>query len=635
MPYKIEESNGEYCVHKENSDGSAGEKVKCHPTKPEAEAHMRALYAAMEDEKSMLVFGGCEIKALGDGKVGGYLVTFSGPKDPDVVGDFFDGKTDLGIEDGGRLPVYYQHGYDEKLKTRKIGKGTAKYDDVGLWLEAQLELRDDYERTIYQMAESGKLGWSSGAAGHLVERERVGKSYHIKSWPIAEASLTPTPAEPRNTVIPVKSLFITEPEVKTEPPPVAVINPSPIKEKHTMDESELKALMAQLMPSLAQVVEETTKKAVTSMLPEVKAGFNVEVVEDEADRAAKGNPFQSPGEFFKAVKHATLAPYDIDKRLFPSLINGDGTKANGLNEAIPSQGGFLVPQETEAGIRQNMWGTGSLLSRFSASIRPVTGNNMTINVVDETARAAGYRMGGVRGYWLAEAGTKTSSKPTFKQVVLKLKKVCALCYATDENLEDVAYLGSWLTTNVPTELRFMVEDAIINGNGAGMPLGILASPALVSAVRTDASEVDNLDIGRMWAARYAGVNDYIWLINQNVMPQLMNMTIGQMPAYMPPGGLSGAQYGTLLGRPVLETEYNPSLGTLGDIMLISPSQYELIEKSGGVQSASSIHVAFVTDETAFRFTYRVDGQPTWASSVARYKPSTDYVSPFVALAAST
>ena len=34
--------------------------------------------------------------------------------------------------------------------------------------------------------------------------------------------------------------------------------------------------------------------------------------------------------------------------------------------------------------------------------------------------------GGVVGYWLAEAGAKTGSKPKFSQVVLKLKKVAAL-----------------------------------------------------------------------------------------------------------------------------------------------------------------------------------------------------------------
>lgn len=387
-----------------------------------------------------------------------------------------------------------------------------------------------------------------------------------------------------------------------------------------MNEEEIKAMLEEVAKSAAT----EAVKAYAETEPQTKAGFDVEVVEDEADRALKGDPFKTAGEFFRAVKTAALAPHAIDKRLFP-------LKATGANEAIPSQGGFLVTPDIASGIMENMWGVGKVLNFF----RPinVSGNGLTINAIDETSRADGSRMGGVQGYWLEEGGTKTSSRPKFRQIELKLKKVAALCYATDELLEDATALESWITNNVPDELRFKVEQAIINGNGVGKPLGIIQSPALVSAVRTDASEVDSLDVTRMWALRYVGVNDYIWMINQNVTPQLYNMAIGNYPVFLPPGGMSGNMYGTLMGRPVVETEYNPGLGTLGDILLVSPSQYALISK-GGVQAASSIHVQFVTDETAFRFVYRVDGEPAWAAGVTMYA-STDTVSPFVALAATT
>jgi hypothetical protein len=56
----------------------------------------------------------------------------------------------------------------------------------------------------------------------------------------------------------------------------------------------------------------------------------------------------------------------------------------------------------------------------------------------------------------------------------------------------------------------------------------------------------------------------------------------------------------------------------------------MIDK-GGVQSASSIHVQFVTDQTVFRFVYRVDGQPKWDSALTPLN-GTNTVSPFVALA---
>ncbi len=573
----------------------------------------------MDEGIETLVVQGGEVKSLGEGKIGGYLVRFTAPKDTDLEGDFFDKNTDLGVMDGSNLPVYYQHGFDGQIKNRRIGRGTIKYDDTGLWLEAQLEMRDEYEQMIVKLAEEGKLGWSSGAAGHLVTRESVGKAWYIKSWPIAEASLTPTPAEPRNNVVPIKSLITTLPVgTGMEEKENIIVNESEVK----MTEEEQKAHDE----LIAKAAADAAVKAYVESQTEVKGGYQVEVIEDEADKAARLNPFKSAGEFFTAVKRAGISPAETDKRLFSLKA------AAGANETVPSDGGFLVPTDMASGILEKTWSTGSVLSRFNAI--PVQGNGMTFNVIDETSRADSYRHGGILGYWLAEAGEKTATKPKFRQLELKLKKVVALCYATDELLEDATALESWLTTNVPNELRFQTEAAIINGNGVGKPLGILQSPAFYTIERQTAGTIDATDLGNMWAHRYIGANDYVWFVSSTVFPKLMNLTIGQVPAYMPPGGLSGSPYGTIFGRPVIETEYNPSLSVAGDILLAAPSQYAMISK-GRIQSASSIHVKFTTDETAFRFVYRVDGEPTWNDKVASYYASSDYVSPFVGLLATS
>lgn len=148
----------------------------------------------MKDE-TLVLYGG-EIKALGDGKIGGYLVRFTDAATPDLTGDYFSSLTDFDAKTGDKVTIYYNHGYDPVLKTRKLGKGTIDIQDVGVWVEAQLQLRDEYEQAIYNMALQGKLGWSSGTLGYLVEREPKSNSvYWIKSWPLGkDASLTPTPA---------------------------------------------------------------------------------------------------------------------------------------------------------------------------------------------------------------------------------------------------------------------------------------------------------------------------------------------------------------------------------------------------------------------------------------------------------
>lgn len=156
------------------------------------------------------MFGG-SVKALGNGKVGGYLVTFSDETTPDLTGDFFTKDTDFDVEDGDRRSAYYAHGLDKHMGVKKLGTLTVKTDEVGVWVEAQLNLRDDYEKAILDMAAKGKLGWSSGAPSHLVTRKSIEvkdgvKVHEILTWPIAEGSLTPTPAEPRCQAIALKSL---------------------------------------------------------------------------------------------------------------------------------------------------------------------------------------------------------------------------------------------------------------------------------------------------------------------------------------------------------------------------------------------------------------------------------------------
>ena len=85
----------------------------------------------------ILAFGS-EIKAMGDGKVSGYLVRFTSAEQPDLHGDYFTKTTDFDIADGDRASIYYNHGLDRTLKRRKLGSGTLRMDDVGIWIDAQL-----------------------------------------------------------------------------------------------------------------------------------------------------------------------------------------------------------------------------------------------------------------------------------------------------------------------------------------------------------------------------------------------------------------------------------------------------------------------------------------------------------------
>ncbi len=84
---------------------------------------------------------------------------------------------------------------------------------------------------------------------------------------------------------------------------------------------------------------------------------------------------------------------------------------------------------------------------------------------------------------------------------------------------------------------------------------------------------------------------------------------------MPAGGLSGSPYSTLFGRPVIPTMASSTLGDLGDIILVDLTQYMTLTKGTEIKTDVSMHLYFDQDLTAYRFVFRVAGQPWWNSSI--------------------
>jgi HK97 family phage major capsid protein len=387
-------------------------------------------------------------------------------------------------------------------------------------------------------------------------------------------------------------------------------------------------------PGAGTSADEGEPKKEESRGIEIRVGQTREVVK----------PFASFGEQLMAVRDAAAPGGSVDLRLYGP--HEEFRAATGLGEAVPADGGFLVQKDFSPTILEKTYQTGSLLSRVDTLPIGPGKNGIKLNAVNETSRADGSRMGGVRAYWANEADLFTASKPTFRQMDLNLNKVIGLVYATDELLSDATALGGWVQKNLPIELRFKAENAIINGTGAGQPLGILTAGSLVSVAKEAgqlAATILYENIVKMLARHYSALPGYVedpasyplvWLINKDTIPQLYTMGItvgvGGAPVFVPANGAAGRPYNELFGIPILPVEYCATLGTLGDILLVDLSEYQMIEK-GGIRSEYSIHVRFLYDEGVFRFIWRVDGQPKWNSALTPFK-GTATVSPFVGLA---
>ncbi len=254
MPYKIVPKDGQFCVVKKETE----EVVKCHPTRPEAEEHMAALYANVDDAgddkegrrnaavdleriqkmhdltvelgaacgeasateqemQQIIQFLGLNpsyarsinpalkpedlaVKFVGDGRIQGYLVIFGNSDQPDLVGDYFTKDTDFWDEVLPKeRPLTWAHAHDDATNGEPIIGQIVDMgaDAIGKWYEAQMDKAHQYWAAIQKLIGAGVLGTSSDSAPQYVQREQRGKAFWLKRWPIFAAALTPEPCEPR------------------------------------------------------------------------------------------------------------------------------------------------------------------------------------------------------------------------------------------------------------------------------------------------------------------------------------------------------------------------------------------------------------------------------------------------------
>lgn len=346
-------------------------------------------------------------------------------------------------------------------------------------------------------------------------------------------------------------------------------------------------------------------------------------------------PWASLGEQLSAIAKGTkLNQQGYTSRMDPRLF-----AALGANETIPSEGGFLVAPEFADEILQRTYEVGEIASRCRKL--PMSSSRLVMNAVDETSRATGKRWGGIVAYWEAEGAPYTGTKPKFTQVQFVANKLIGLGYVTEEQLEDGPALEGFMKMAFPEEFGFQIDLSIFSGAGAGVPLGFQNSPALIVQAKdggqatgtVSASNVLNMK-SRMWAPSFKNA---VWLAEQSIEPQLLPLLIAGTAAttaallYTPPGMYgNNTPYGLLLGRPVVFVEQAAQLSTQGDLNLVDLTQYLLPTKTD-MRSDTSIHVAFLTGEVAYRFMLRMDGAPWWKTPLTPFSGAASR-SPFVTLA---
>jgi HK97 family phage major capsid protein len=358
---------------------------------------------------------------------------------------------------------------------------------------------------------------------------------------------------------------------------------------------------------------------------------------DGGDNGTKAGPFNSLGEQLRAIVAAGSPSGRVDPRLL--MVNETYSAASGASATVGADGGFLIQKDHGVDLMAEGQSGGVLSSRCSSTEISANADGLEVVQFENTSRATGSRWGGVQVYRRAEAETVTATKPALENWALRLEDMMGLAYVTDRLSQDASALGQVFSEAFRDEFAFKIDDEIFRGNGVGQCQGILNAPATVSVAKETGQLADTIvaeNVMKMWSRVHPRSRGRgIWVYNVECDVQLQQMMIGTGTSgqlvYMPPGGLSGAQYGSIYGRPVIAIEHASALGDVGDIAFLDLTQYKLITK-GGISEDESIHVRFLYNEKTLRWNTRINGAPKVKSPITPYK-GTATLSPFVTLAA--
>lgn len=340
--------------------------------------------------------------------------------------------------------------------------------------------------------------------------------------------------------------------------------------------------------------------------------------------------FSHLGEFSRAVMAASGQHPQLDERLArmaPTSVSVEGAGPDG---------GYLVPPEFSQQIMEYVGAQNSIYAMVDKT--PV--NHSLMYPVDQEAP---WSTNGPLAFWDGEAEQITQSKVKLRTASMRLNKITCLCPVSDELMEDAPQLGTYLRSVMEKKIRWKLDYGIFHGTGAGMPLGILNSPALKTVAKEGGQSADTINsdnIKKMWQALFGDYRgNAVWFSNQDCETQLLGLVVAgslsDTPVWLPSGSgfssFAGSPHTVILGRPHVPHQALNTLGDKGDIVFADMQQYVCGFKTMGPGFSESIHLWFDWNLVAVKAVWRITGMPKWSTTIPAANGSATY-SPFVTLA---
>lgn len=279
--------------------------------------------------------------------------------------------------------------------------------------------------------------------------------------------------------------------------------------------------------------------------------------------------------------------------------------SNILQEGVDGDGGYLVPAEYDSRLIEGLEEE-NIFRRLGTTI--TTSGERKINIAGAKPAAA----------WIDEGEALTFGDAKFEQINLDAHKLHVAVKVTEELLYDNAFgLENYLIRQFSRALANAEEDAFLNGDGTGKPLGIFATAGggqigvtAASATEITADEIINL----IYALKRPYRKRAKFIMNDATIATLRKLK-DENGQYLWQPSLQAGEPDRLLGYEVMTSAYVPTIAAGKPVIAFGDFSYYNIGDRG-VRSFAELKELFAGNGmVGFVAKERVDGKLVLAEAV--------------------
>lgn len=344
----------------------------------------------------------------------------------------------------------------------------------------------------------------------------------------------------------------------------------------------------------------TMEDEISELTNEIHRMERREAIEAELEKPVSKPIIENPmnGRLDNSENKTGRAADSYKTAMLSALRSNFRNVSNVLQEGVDADGGYLVPEEYDTRLIDGLKDE-NIIRKLGHTI--TTSGERKINIAATKPAAA----------WIDEGEALTFSDATFSQINLDAHKLHVAVKVTEELLYDNAFqLENYIIEEFYKALANAEEDAFINGNGTGKPLGILAASGgaeigvtTASATAITADEVINL----VYSLKRPYRKNAVFILNDQTIAALRKLKDGN-GAYMWQPALVAGEPDKLLGYPVYTSAYMPTIEAGAKTIIFGDLSYYNIGDRGSRSFAELRELFAGNGMVGFVAKERVDGK---------------------------